>query len=240
MIFRYGRATGDSCDVCAPAHSFQDAVKCDADHARDEEAAMQVLNRDCFDFENNREKARKALEMAQGFSVDSSGMGNFNGGIINPQREHLKPGNMYYRFVSAATPQDRKTGGVWWIDHETLMNIMARYRATGGNDRTAVSAKSSKLGTTLREWLALTFEWNFIEEALCGTLMARLDAYSGFGRVAEGGHVMDKRGYGYAPHLQNMFTIKQFCVPEFWVHQKKAMPVIEQMPLAAFEKLMRA
>jgi hypothetical protein len=200
---------------------------------------MDVLNRDCFDFQNNREAARKALDAARGFSVDEKGMGNFNGGIINPQREHLRVGNMYYRFVSAATPDDRKASGIWWIEHDSLMNIMARYRATGGNDRMAVSSKSTRLGTTLREWLALTYEWNFIEEAVFGTMMARVDAYTGFGRVAQGGHVMDSRAYGYAPHLQNMFTVKQLCIPEFWKHQKKAMPVFEKMPLAQFERWIR-
>jgi hypothetical protein len=199
---------------------------------------MDVLNRDCFDFAGNRQKAQKWFDEARGFSVDKSGMGVFNGGIVNPQREHLRVGYRYYRMVSAATDHSRKIGGVWWIEHEALVNIFQRFKATGANTRMAVSARSAPSSTVFREWLALTFEWNLIEEILYCDLAARIDAYTGAGRIAAGRHVMDTRGYGYAPHLSNLFTIKQLCIPELWVHQPKAFPNIRIVPYAQLESLL--
>lgn len=201
---------------------------------------MDVLNRDCFDGGGNPQKAKQWYETALGYSVDKiSGWGNFNGGMTRPQREHLRLGNRYYRFVSAAIPHAYKTGGVWWIEHETLIHIYQRYKAAGANPNTPISARSTPAASVFREWLALTFEWNLIEEIIVADLYARLDAFAGAGRVARGGHVMDNRGYGYAPHLSNLFTIKQLCIPELWVHEKKAFPNARIHPFANLENLIQ-
>jgi hypothetical protein len=196
---------------------------------------MDVLNRDCFDFQGSPDKARRWFDEARGFSVDKAGMGAFNGGIVNPQREHLRPD---YRLVSAGMPNDRKIGGVWWMEHETFVHIHQRFKATGANTRMAVSARSAPSSTVFREWLALTFEWNLIEQIVHGHLEARIDAYTGAGRVAAGKHVMDARGYGYAPHLSNLFTIKQLCIPELWTHQPKAFPRLSIIPFSQIETLL--
>lgn len=181
---------------------------------------MDVLNIDCF----NGPKAGDWLRRAQGLSIND-GEAAFNGGIINPAREHLKVGQYYYRFVSKALPAKFKAGGAWWIDFDTLNNIYARYRHTGPS-ATAKQSSGPHVGSrsTFREWLALTFEWNLIEEIVIAQLRARLDSYSGFGRRAQGQHGFDNRAFGMAPHLSNLFTIKQHCVPEVWVHQKQAFP----------------
>lgn len=164
-------------------------------------------------------------------------MGSLNGGIINPQREHLKLGQAYYRFVSCSIKPEYKAGGVWWFDADTLNNMYARYREIGGNPRTPHSTASGPAATVFREWLALTFEWNEIEEIVITRLEARMDAYSGFGRLAVGAgqHPGDFRAYGMAPHLQNRFTIKQLCVPEVWLHQAKAFPRHRIVPFSQIE-----
>ncbi len=201
---------------------------------------MQVLNRDCFKGGGNQKKELEWFDKACGYSFDkASGWGNFNGGITNPQREHLRVGNRYYRFVSAFIPHSYKIGGVWWIEHETLLHIYHRYKAAGPNPNTPISTLSTPVASVFREWLALTFEWNMIEEIIVADLHARIDAYTGAGRVASGGHVMDNRPFGYAPHLSNMFTIKQLCIPELWVHQKKAFPGAQIYPFARLESLIQ-
>ena len=191
---------------------------------------MDVLNLDCF----TGAKAEKWIDIARGISV-ADGEASFNGGIINPQREHLKFGQYYYRFVSHNTPAERKVGGTWWIDSDTLNNIYSRFRRTGpsptGRQSSGPGAGSR---STFREWLALSFEWNLIEEVVIAQLAARLDGYSGFGRRAQGSHAFDNRSFGMAPHLSNLFSIKQFCVPEVWVHQKLAFP---QARIAPFQKI---
>jgi hypothetical protein len=181
---------------------------------------MDILNIDCF----TGIKAENWLGKARGFSI-VDGETAINGGIVNPQREHLKLGQNYYRFVSKSTNPKFKIGGAWWIDADTLNNIYARFRHTGPSP-TARQSSGPHAGarSTFREWLALTFEWNLIEEVVIAQLQARLDAYSGFGRRAEGRHGFDNRPFGMAPHLSNLFTIKQYCVPEVWVHQKQAFP----------------
>lgn len=196
-------------------------------------AVMDVLNIDCF---TDPGKSRMWFDKARGFSVDkNTNECVFNGGIVNPQREHLRLGQFYYRFVSRSSPHKYKTGGVWWIDADTLNNIYQRYRAAGPNPMMHQSRGPGVARSTFREWLALTFEWNLIEEIVIAPLMARVDSYSGFGRPAQGGHAFDNRGYGYAPHLSNLFTIKQHCVPELWVHQAQAFPSARIVPFSKIE-----
>lgn len=195
---------------------------------------MDVLNRDCFE----PPKSIEWFNKARGYS-EIDGAGAFNGGIINPRREHLKVGNYYYRFVSAATKPEYKSGGVWWIDFDTLNAIYQRFKAAGPNPMAKQSrGPGAASRSTFREWLALTFEWNLIEEVVIGLLVARLDSFSGVGRTAEGStHGFDNRAFGMAPHLSTMFTIKQHCVPEMWKHQKAAMPGPKILPFSRIEEI---
>jgi hypothetical protein len=123
---------------------------------------MDVLNIDCF----NGPKAAEWLGKASGYS-ELNGERALNGGILNPQREHLKLGQYYYRFVSRALRPEVKIGGAWWIDFDTLHNIHTRYRQVGASP-TARQSRGPGAGarSTFREWLALTFEWNLIEEVV--------------------------------------------------------------------------
>ncbi len=193
-------------------------------------AEMDVLNIDCFD----GPKADEWLWRARGLTV-IDGETAVNGGIVNPVREHLKLGQYYYRFVSRILTEESKIGGAWWIDFDTLNNIYARYRRTGPSP-TAKQSSGPHAGSrsTFREWLALTFEWNVIEEIVIARLCARLDSYSGIGRRAQGHHAFDTRAFGMAPHLSNLFTIKQHCVPEVRVHRKEAFPTFR---IVAFQHI---
>jgi hypothetical protein len=192
---------------------------------------MDVLNIDCF----TGPKAQKWLNIARGLTI-TDGEGSFNGGILNPHREHLKVGQYYYRFVSRHTKPEKKIGGTWWIDAETLNNIYVRFRHTGPSSTGLQNrGPGAAARSTFREWLALSFEWNLIEEVVIARLLARPDGYSGFGRRAEGSHAFDTRSFGMAPHLSNLFTIKQFCVPEVWVYQKAAFPNARIVPFQKIE-----
>lgn len=194
---------------------------------------MEILNIDCF----SGPKAAKWLETARGLTV-TDGEGSFNGGIISPQREHLKLGQFYYRLVSRHAPVQKKYGGIWWMDYETLNNVFTRFQHTGGSETVKQSrSRGARSRATFREWLALSFEWNLIEEIVIATLAARLDAYSGFGRPARGAHEFDSRAFGMVPHLSNLFTIKQFCVPELWLYQKQAFPNAHTIPFHLIERV---
>ncbi len=196
-------------------------------------AGLEILNLDCFTTSPKREQW---LIKARGYQ-ESNGWGTFNGGILNPQREHLRIGQHYYRFVSSATKLEYKSGGVWWIDAETLNNMYSRFKTTGPNRQ--VPHSSGPASSTFREWLALTYEWNMIEEIVVAQLQARLDCYSGFGRIARGNNPLDTRAYGYAPHLSNLFTIKQLCIPELWLHQKEAFPSYRILPFSQIDRVVR-
>jgi hypothetical protein len=188
-------------------------------------APAEILNLDCF----SGPKFQKWHDAARGFS-DSEGDGGFNGGIVSPQREHMKLGQNYYRLVSAQVPESRKVGGVWWMDYETLKAIYVRFLETGDNPRGRRLKGSGASSSVFREWLALTYEWNSIQEIVMAPLQARLDAYTGAGRVAQGAHVFDRRAYGYAPHLSYLFGVKQYCVPELYLHVKAAFPKYRILP----------
>lgn len=48
------------------------------------------------------------------------------GGMINPQRWELKPGEILYRFVARKTQPDRAVTGDWWVD-KTAFAKMERF-----------------------------------------------------------------------------------------------------------------
>lgn len=191
---------------------------------------MEILNLDCF----SGEKGERWYNIARGFSDAAAGP-SFNGGIVNPRREHLKLGQYYYRLTSSREQHERKVGGPWWMDFETLHNIYARYKQIGDNPNARRLRGSGPAAATFREWLAVTYEWNAIQEIVIARLYARLDAYSGAGRVASGGHVFDTRSFGYAPHLSYLFGVKQLCVPELWMHSRRASPSPQIVPFTRIE-----
>jgi len=201
-------------------------------------AVGEVLNLDCF-IGTDQRKIRETLAQAEGRQINRSkdrhdvdGRIRYdippNGGIVNPKREHLKVGQYYIRFFSKSLPYKSKVGGGWWNDFDTVNNMYQRYLATGPNENVRYEGQKRDCSarSTLREWMALTFEWNEIEEFVVAQLWARMDAYTGAGRTAEGSgsHQGDKRAFGYAPHLANHFTIKQLFIPELWKHHEQAFP----------------
>jgi hypothetical protein len=196
------------------------------------EVPMEILNLDCFSGEKGEFWRNKAL----GFSTKDD-IGDFNGGVVNPMREHLKLGQYYFRFASSSWPRPAKVAGAWWIDYDTLNTIHNRYKAIGASTTARHIGGSGPAASTFREWLAVTYEWNLFQEIVVARLLQRLDAYSGAGRTAHGGHVFDNRSFGYAPHLSNLFTIKQYCVPDLRVHGDKAFPNIKIIPFREIENL---
>ncbi len=195
-------------------------------------ASLDILNLDCFTTSPKREKW---YNDALGFSVGDDDQGMYNGGIVNPQREHLKVGHYYFRLISGSQPASRNFGP-WWMDFETLNNIYQRFAVTGDNRKLASSGHASSV---FREWLALTYSWNRIEKVVVARLEARLDCYSGVGRLAQGASSKDFRRLGYAPHLSVMFNIKQLCVPEIWLHAKTAMPKVTTHSFNRIEDIVR-
>ena len=193
---------------------------------------MDILNLDCF----SGEKGDFWLNRARGFSVKDE-FGDFNGGVVNPMREHLKLGQYYFRFASAAWPKEAKVGGAWWIDYDTLNTIYNRFKSIGENPNARHIRGSGPAASTFREWLAVAYEWNFFQEIIVARLARRLDAYSGAGRLARGQHVFDNRAFGYAPHLSNIFTIKQYCVPEVRKYVDLAFPNLKIMPFREIDSL---
>ena len=202
-------------------------------------AVGAVLNIDHFIGDDQR-KIAEARAAAEGRWVDRKATGagptdriRFetppNGGIVNPKREHLKVGQYYFRFVSKALPHKDKVAGQWWVEFDTLNNIYGRFKAAGANEAVKYQGAhaDSSPRSSVREWLALTFDWNEIEQIIVAQLWARMDAYTGFGRLAkgpDGKHAGDNRAFGYAPHLSNIFSVKQLYVPGMWDLHEKAFP----------------
>jgi hypothetical protein len=106
------------------------------------------------------------------------------GGIINPERDHLKLGQQYYRFASSSTPYRAQVGGGWWIDYEQFIMIRDHARRYG-----------HELGYAARLFLALPYEWTRVDRLWSAFLKLPLDAYTGYGRTAQGSG-KDKRDAG--------------------------------------------
>lgn len=193
---------------------------------------MEVLNRDCFE----GDKGRRTYDAACGYS-EVDGVGAFNGGIVSPVRVHMPVGQWYFRFVSRSAPHGAKIAGAWWIDYETLHAIWSRWKAVGPNPNARRLAGSGPAASTFREWLALTYEWNSIQELVIAQLRARLDAWSGVARIAEGRHVFDSRAFGYAPHLSKLFGVRQLFVPDLKMHRQRAFPAPQIRPFADVEQI---
>jgi hypothetical protein len=121
--------------------------------------------------------------MAKGFDLDdwfgrSAGGAcvERNGGMENPWRSHLRPGQRYYRFADLRRPDATKFGGGWWMDFEQLHKVMEACPARGLN-----------LSQMARMFLAVPWEWNAADAIVTGILKAPMDAYEGRGRPVRQG-----------------------------------------------------
>lgn len=115
--------------------------------------------------------------IAQGFDTESwfnDGQATGTGGILNPQPDHLRTGNYYYRFASSNSPREAQLGGGWWLDFENYKKIESFAQANGYS-----------LRDTARMMLALPYAWTRVDLRVKALLTKPLIAYTGEGKPAK-------------------------------------------------------
>lgn len=135
--------------------------------------------------------------IAQGFDTEkwfNDGQGVSNGGILFPQRDHLKTYHYYYRFVSSTTPRVAQLGGGWWISFDTF-NTIKHYAINNQLEFTYAA----------RLFLALPYEWSRLDRLVGAQLVKPMDAYMGEGKVAR----TDKDKWTPPQHLR----VTQMYIP---------------------------
>ena len=145
----------------------------------------------------------QARLIAAGFDVErwlNDGQGVGTGGILSPQRIHLPVGNYYYRFASGTSARDAIYGGGWWLDFENLQII----RHFGEGNGYALRAAA-------RLMLALPYAWTRVDLLLRALLIKPLDAYSGYGKPAQGKPEGADRGTRWIPTQQ--VRVRQLYIP---------------------------
>src|SRR5258706_9649631 len=144
---------------------------------------MPAINDACF----QGTTSHKWLLMARGFALDR-GKGKYvtsagsncvarNGGIANPQKVHLRVGQIYFRWADAIRERaDRQKAvyGGWWVDYGTLEK-MVEFAHRSGLD----------FGYALKLMCAVPYEWGESNRIVVAELQRPLDAWAGSGRKAE-------------------------------------------------------
>jgi hypothetical protein len=132
-----------------------------------------------------------------------------NGGITNPQPEHLKVGQFYYRFANSQSPRHAQLGGGWWLDYENFDRIKTFARKNGYN-----------LSYAARLFLALPYDWTRADRLVTAILEVPLKAYTGKGNPARGSND-DARNKGtiFADFSQD--PIKQLFIPGLYIKSAK-------------------
>ena len=141
---------------------------------------------------------------------DIDGYAVQNGGMYNPQPEHLHVGQAYYRFIGSVDKNRFGAAscltGAWWFGHETFLDIRAFAQRLGW-----------PLGRAGGHLLIVPKEWQDCAYIGRAILELPMKAFSGKGKPATGGGSPDnaqRRDNGWtvaigAPHL----AIKQYFVP---------------------------
>lgn len=138
-----------------------------------------------------------ALQRARGATSTSSGWVESNGGILNPLRVHLRPGQYLYRFASSITPHASRLRGCWWMEYEVVAKIARFVRDQHATPRDAA-----------RYFLALPWSWTKVDRLLRARLIEKTDAYRGEGKWAVGNHVRDA-GTRFIPpqHIRELYQL---------------------------------
>ncbi len=148
-----------------------------------------AINDDYFD--------SHALQAARGAATTGSDWVETNGGIVSPHRVHVPTGQYYYRFASSTTPHEYRRRGCWWIEYEVMTKI-ARF----------VREKDSTPRDAARYFLALPWSWTKVDRLVRAQLVAKVDAYRGEGKPAEGTHPRDA-GTRFIPpqHIRELYQL---------------------------------
>jgi hypothetical protein len=141
-----------------------------------------------------------ALQRARGAASTGSGWVEINGGILNPLRVHVRPGQYLYRFASSATQHAFRLRGCWWIEYEVLTRIAKFVRDQHATPRDAA-----------RYFLALPWSWTKVDRLVRARLVAEVDAYRGEGKPATGIHERDA-GTRFIPP-QHVHELYQLFIP---------------------------
>ena len=139
------------------------------------------------------------------------------GGIAMPEPTRLPSGQFYYRFASSASPLHFQYGGAWWIDYEAFKTI----------ERFAIENKY-RLKDAARLMLALPYDWTRVDLLVRALVRVPLRAYTGLGKVAQGGEGGDK-GTKWIPtqHIK----VRQIYIPGLYVKDRK-----EQLYATVFQQ----
>jgi hypothetical protein len=138
-----------------------------------------------------------ALQRARGAASTGSGWVETNGGILNPLRVRVRPGQYLYRFASSSTPHPFRPRGCWWVEYEVATKIARFVREQHATPRDAA-----------RYFLALPWSWTKVDRLVRALLVAEIDAYRGEGKPAAG--VQDRdAGTRFIPpqHIQELFQL---------------------------------
>lgn len=138
-----------------------------------------------------------ALQRARGAVMPNAGWIETNGGILNPLRVHVRPGQYLYRFACSSKPHASRLQGLWWIEYEVMTKIAKFAREQNETRRDAA-----------RYFLALPWSWTKVDRIVRARLVAKVDAYRGVGKPAAGGHVRDAQTRFIPPqHVRELYQL---------------------------------
>jgi hypothetical protein len=141
-----------------------------------------------------------AMQRARGAVTPNAGWIETNGGILNPLRVHVRPGQYLYRFASSSTPHAFRMRGCWWIEYAVMTKIARFVREQHGTPRDVA-----------RYFLALPWSWTKVDRVVRAQLVAKVDAYRGEGKPAAGGHARDAATRFIPP--QHIHELYQLFIP---------------------------
>ncbi|MBI5716608.1 MAG: hypothetical protein HZC37_02850 [Burkholderiales bacterium] len=151
-----------------------------------------AINEACFD--------GHALQRARGAVPGTTHWVETNGGIVNPLRVHVRPGQYLYRFANSGKPHAERLRGCWWVEHEVLTKIAKFVRDGHAAPRDAA-----------RYFLALPWAWTQVDRLIRARLVEKIDAYRGVGKPAAGDHARDA-GTRFIPP-QHVAELYQLFIP---------------------------
>ena len=165
------------------------------------------------DFSNNQCANAKEFEqphwkvIARGFETEAwfnDGQAKGTGGILIPEETRMPAGSYYYRFANSTSKRWAQLGGGWWVDFEAFKAIEDFAKKNGYRVKDAA-----------RLMLALPYSWTKVDLLVRAFLKFPLRAYTGLGKVAQGGPGEADKGTMWIPtqHIR----VRQLYVPGLYV-----------------------
>jgi hypothetical protein len=191
------------------------------------------LNLDCF----FPPKQEKILNYVKGYDENTK---QRNGGMTRYNRVHLAVGQIYYRFCDSmryARNPEGAASGPWWAEFETFNEVRSYAARTGSVQDYASQVGSSPLSYAAQLHFAIPFEWGDCGWVVKAQLIRRLDAYKGWGDVAnlssDPMRNNTKDGGAKFIPLQKQ-EIYQLFIPDLPAHFTTAFKVIQAGPAKQF------